>query len=540
MKLVFVVVYLTRAKVKIIRIKAWAFRSYPELYYFWKPGSFPEEPGLNGRAFEKEKRKPFIMSQTLLIKKEPPAALRWIVLVFISLAMFGNYYIYDSISPLAVALKTQLKFTDSDLGLLQGIYSFPNIIMVLIGGLIIDRIGTKKAALIFSLLVFLGAFITVLRGDIYLMAAGRLIFGLGAESMIVAITTVVAQWFKGKQLSFAFGLNLTVARLGSFLALNSQTWGRNLYSHWQNPLWVSVGAGVISVLTLGIFYFIDSYSHKNYNLAHAGEQDKVILSDVFSFLKNRIITCAVLLATVFIMINYILHAEIELMLQIVMYVLIVVFSFLNFRAFSKSYWFIVMLCITFYSAMFPFQTFAIKFFQEAHGVTPEYAGFLSSILTLSAMIFTPLFGLLSDFIGKRSVLMMFGSLLIIPVYLMMGYTSINLLIPMSIMGIAFSLVPAVMWPSVSLVTPASKLGTAYGLMTMIQNIGLFGFNIVIGWANDVSKASAEHPQGYHMGMWIFSVLGFFGLLFAFLLRRNESGPNKFGLEYGTNFNKRPN
>ena len=90
------------------------------------------------------------MSQTLLIKKEPPATLRWIVLIFISLAMFGNYYIYDSISPLALALKTQLRFTDSDLGLLQGIYSFPNIIMVLIGGLIIDRIGTKKAALIFS------------------------------------------------------------------------------------------------------------------------------------------------------------------------------------------------------------------------------------------------------------------------------------------------------------------------------------------------------------------------------------------------------
>jgi MFS family permease len=124
------------------------------------------------------------------------------------------------------------------------------------------------------------------------------------------------------------------------------------------------------------------------------------------------------------------------------------------------------------------------------------------MLTLAAMIFTPLFGLLSDFIGKRSLLMMFGSLLIIPVYLLMGYTNINLIIPMSIMGIAFSLVPAIMWPSVSLVTPASKLGTAYGLMTMIQNIGLFGFNIAIGWANDFSKASTAHPEGYHLGMWI--------------------------------------
>jgi MFS family permease len=189
--------------------------------------------------------------------------------------------------------------------------------------------------------------------------------------------------------------------------------------------------------------------------------------------------------------------------------------------------------------MFPFQTFAIKFFQEAHRVTREYGGFLSSMLTLSAMIFTPLFGLLSDFIGKRSLLMMLGSLLIIPVYLLMGYTNINLMIPMSIMGIAFSLVPAIMWPSVSLVTPSSKLGTAYGLMTMIQNIGLFGFNIVIGWANDFSKASATHPEGYHLGMWIFSSLGFFGLMFAFFLRRNEMGKHKFGLEYGTHYNKRP-
>ena len=404
------------------------------------------------------------MTQILTQKKDPPALLRWIVLIFISLAMFGNYYIYDSISPLAVALKEQLHFTDSDLGLLQGIYSFPNIIMVLIGGIIIDRIGTKKASLIFAFFVFLGAFITVLKGNIVLMAAGRLIFGLGAESMIVAITTVIAQWFKGKQLSFAFGLNLTVARLGSFLALNSQTWGKTLYTNWQSPLWISVGAGAISVTTLIIFYFIDSYAKNNYNLGKEGEQDKVILSEVFSFVRQRVIICLVLVATAIVLINFVSPSPIDLMLQIVIYVLIIVFSFLNFRAFSKSYWFIVMLCITFYSAMFPFQTFAIKFFQETHGVTPEYAGFLSSMLTLAAMIFTPLFGLLSDFIGKRSLLMMFGSLLIIPVYLLMGYTDINLIIPMSVMGIAFSLVPAIMWPSVAYLVEENRLGTAYAMM----------------------------------------------------------------------------
>ena len=475
------------------------------------------------------------MTQTLALKKDPPAFLRWVVLIFISLAMFGNYYIYDCISPLADVLKTQLHFTDGNLGLLQGIYSIPNIFMVLIGGIIIDKIGTKKAALIFACLVFLGALFTTVKGDIVFMATGRLIFGLGAESMIVAITTIIARWFKGKELSFAFGLNLTIARLGSFLALNSPTWGKTMFAHWQKPLWIAVGAGLIAVVTLAIYYFLDIYSEKKYNLQKEGNQDKVVLKDLLKF--------------------------------------------------GKSFWFITLLCVTFYSAMFPFQTFAVKFFKEVHlvGMPDDVArgmgGFLSSLLTLAAMILTPLFGLLSDKIGKRSLLMMFGSLLIIPVYLIMGYVvhavklpqSVidlfsssqegtgfmsgvvyflnmignlfkyfpNIAIPMVIMGIAFSLIPAIMWPSVALIVDHSKLGTAYGLMTMIQNMGLAGFNLLIGWSNDFAGASAANPSGYHLMMWIFSTLGFFGLFFAFMLRRNERGPNAHGLEYGTKYNKRP-
>jgi MFS family permease len=162
---------------------------------------------------------------------------------------------------------------------------------------------------------------------------------------------------------------------------------------------------------------------------------------------------------------------------------------------------------------------------EAHGTSREMGGFLSSMLTLSAMLLTPLFGLLADYIGKRSLLMMFGSLLLIPVYLLMAYTHISLYIPMVMMGIAFSLIPAVMWPSVALIVDESKLGTAYGLMTMIQNIGLAGFNFLIGWANDSSG-------GYTLGMWIFSILGFLGLLFAFSLRRSELGVGGHGLERG--------
>jgi MFS family permease len=121
-------------------------------------------------------------------------------------------------------------------------------------------------------------------------------------------------------------------------------------------------------------------------------------------------------------------------------------------------------------------------------------------------------------------------MLLIPVYLIMAYTGVSLYVPMAMMGIAFSLIPAVMWPSVAYVVAEEKLGTAYGLMTMIQNIGLFGFNLLIGWANDHWAASAANPAGYTPGMWIFSSVGFLGLLFAFLLRRSETGPGAHGLE----------
>jgi MFS family permease len=412
-------------------------------------------------------------------KQPPPRWYRWLVLVLISLAMFGNYYVYDCISPLADVLQAQLGFSDSDIGLLNAIYSIPNVFMVLIGGFLIDRIGTKKGTLLFGLLCFLGAVVTASSASLTVMATGRLLFGIGAESLIVAVTTAIAKWFKGKELSFAFGVNLTIARLGSFAALNSPSWASPSFVSWQGPLLISVAFGTMCIVGAILYWIMEAKAASNYALGDEST-DKVVLKDMFNF--------------------------------------------------GKSYWFIVALCITFYSAIFPFQTFAVKFFIDAHGTTREFGGFLSSMLTLFAMVFTPLFGLLVDRVGKRSLFMMFGSFLLIPVYLMMAYTHISLYVPMALMGIAFSLIPAVMWPSVAYVVDQSKLGTAYGLMTMIQNIGLAGFNLLIGWANDASAASELNPAGYAPGMWMFSVLGFFGLLFAFLLKRNEAGPNAHGLE----------
>ena len=135
-------------------------------------------------------------------RPQPSKMYRWQVLVFVSVAMFGNYYIYDSINPLERIFLQQLNFSASMFGWLNASYSVAAVATLLIGGILIDRFGIKKSLLFFSVLILLGALLTSLSGNFYLMVAGRAVVGLGAESQIVAVTTALARWFKGKELSF--------------------------------------------------------------------------------------------------------------------------------------------------------------------------------------------------------------------------------------------------------------------------------------------------------------------------------------------------
>jgi MFS family permease len=455
-------------------------------------------------------------------RPEPSPLYRWSVLVFISLAMGGNYYIYDSINPLERIFIDKLGYSATAFGWLNSSYSVAAVLTLLIGGIVIDRIGTKKAIAAFALLCLLGAGLTAARGQAAVMIAGRTVLGLGAESMIVAVTTALAKWFKGKELSFAFGINLTIARLASVAADNSPTWANKAFypdgpggePSWQGPLLIAVGAGVLALACSSVYWALESRAEGRYQLGQAGSIDKLEFGQVFRF--------------------------------------------------NPSYWLVVGLCFTFYSAIFPFRTFAIDFFTnkilaaQGGGAVAEaikQAGFCNSLLPFSAMIATPLFGLMVDRIGRRALFMMVGSVLLMPVYLMMAYLSaaktvtfavpwfsaghftlqhvtlpLLLLLTTSMMGIAFSLIPAIMWPSVAYLVDQSRLGTAYALMTLIQQIGFFLLNLLIGNANDYAHAGPSNAGGYALGMWIFSILGFVGLTFSILLRIRETGPQGHGLE----------
>ena len=412
---------------------------------------------------------------------QPSPVYRWLVLVVISLAMFGNYYLYDSIAPIADILKSELGFSDENIGSLYSVYSIAAVLVLLGGGVIVDRWGTVKSTILFGAICALAGILNAVSSELYMMLAARFLLGVGAEPLIVAITCALAKWFKGKELAFAFGISLTIARLGSYTADWSPTWADFAYEGgWQPPLVVAAMIGGLCIVCAVLYGILEVVAKRKYSLSEAAASDKFVISDLFRF--------------------------------------------------SKSFWIITLLCVTFYSAIFPFRSFSIKFFIESWEMTRSVAGQYNSIVIMAAMIATPIFGLLVDKVGNRALFMVVGCLLLMPVYLMMGYHLAPLQVSVIMMGIAFSLVPAIMWPAVALIVEERRLGTAYAVMFLIQQLGVAGMNWLIGHTNDINAASATNPEGYLPMMWIFSVLGFLGLAFAIWLRRVETGPNGHGLE----------
>lgn len=439
------------------------------------------------------------MSKNPLSNLPAPSGLyRWMVLIFVSLAMFGNYYIYDSLWPVVDLLREQRDFSYQQIGLLSTAYNIAALCVLLIGGYIIDRWGTKKSIFWFAVICLIAGVVTAFGPNFETMLAGRFMLGLGAEPLIVAATTVLAKWFKGKELSFAFGINLSIARLGSASADWSPEFASPLYANWHDPLWLATAVAGISVTAAILYWIMEQRAKGRYNLGEAEETEKL--------------------------------------------------EFKNLYKFSKSYWYVVALCVVFYSTVFPFRSFAIDYFQQAHGLDRGGAGLLSSLLPVAAIIATPLFGLWVDRVGKRALFMAVGSLVMLPLFLIVTYAPsgpdvaltipligsaavpLTLLIVIFILGIVFSLIPAVMWPAVAYIVKGSRLGSAYALMTFCQQIGWAIVPLAIGYLNDVYAAGPDNIDGYTPGMWFYTTLSVLGVYFSYKLWKTEKGPGGHGLD----------
>jgi Na+/melibiose symporter-like transporter len=301
------------------------------------------------------------------------------------------------------------------------------------------------------------------------MVLGRLIFGMGAETLAVAMLVALAQWFLGRHFALFLALNLSLARLGSYLADRSPSFAKALYDRgWQPPLWLAVGFAAVSLMGAAAYWILDRREAKRGTLAATPPSERI--------------------------------------------------DWRNLLRFRAEYWFIVGVCVTFYAVIFPFRsTFAIEYFQHAHGLSLEDASRLNSYVFLAAVFATPLFGLLVDRIGRHAMLLVGGSLLLPLSFLFLVSGNVNLWISTALLGVSFALVPAVLWPSMARYVAAGQLGTAYGLMIMLQNAGLTLGNVIAGYLNDVGGAGAAHAQGYAGMLWFFGLTSLMGFMFSALL-----------------------
>lgn len=409
---------------------------------------------------------------------------RYTVLAFVSLLTLGSYFAYDIIGAVADSLMTTLGATESQVGSMYTMYSIAAIVAVFVAGFLIDRLGTRKGSMIFSLIVFAGAAIVAIAPNMTVLYIGRLIFGAGSEPLIVVQSAILARWFKGKELALSFGIALTVSRMGTLFAFNT---GELLSSHFGGPRYALIAAALICIISVAanvVYVFMDRRGERILKLRDEGSEDKVVLTDI--------------------------------------------------KFLTPSFWYVTLLCVTFYSAIFPFTALALRFFNEKwaiplvsaqeggffHKVFANFsnmfstAGGIASIIIFASMILAPFAGKMVDKFGKRATIMIFGSLLMIPAHLLMGITKIYPVIPMIVLGAAFVLVPASMWPSVPLVVKKERVGTAFGIMTAIQNIGLGLFPYLNGKLREITGS-------YTSSQIMFASLGLFGLVFAFLLLRAD-------------------
>jgi MFS family permease len=404
--------------------------------------------------------------------------LKWPVLALISIAISGNYYAFDALAPVAGLLHAQRGFSQSQIGLLNAVIGLPNIPLSFVGGLLIDRLGAARTTVVTAAFCSTGAVLTAIGEPFGLMVFGRFLFGIGEETLLIALLAGVAQWFEASGAAFAMSLLFSLARVGSYMADISPRWAPGLYAAgWRPPLWLAAGLTGISLIAALAYLSLDTRRRPAVAGGHAGWA-----------------------------------------------------GMFDFAAFDRSYWYILCLNVLFASVFFPFRsTFAIEYFQDAKGLSLADAGLVNSWVFFTAIFATPLFGLFADRFGHRAMLLTLGAALMPLTFATLGATNWSLWISTAMMGLAFSVVPAVIWPATAMLVEPGRLGIAYGLINVLQSLGLAVCNIAAGWLIDTSHAGPHNPAGYHPMLWMFGVLATLGFIATALLWARESGPHGHGL-----------
>jgi nitrate/nitrite transporter NarK len=334
------------------------------------------------------------------------------------------------------------------------------------------------------------------KAQVLMAAIGFAIFGVGVEVAGITVSKIVVKWFKGKELALAMGLQVSVARLGTTLAIGVSLPLSLRMGHVSKPILLGLVLLCIGLISFIIYTFMDKkLDESEAAVANSDEADegKFMVSDIKFIMGNR------------------------------------------------GWWYLAILCVLFYSAVFPFLKFATDLMIQKFHVSVKLAGLLPSMLPFGAILLTPLFGGIYDNKGKGATIMIIGAVLLIFVHALFSipsldqwYVAVFLII---VLGIGFSLVPSAMWPSVPKIIPYRYMGTAFALIFWVQNWGLMGVPALIGWVlqkycitgYEMVEGVEVATYNYTLPMMIFTTFGILALVFAFLLKA-EDKKKGYGLE----------
>ncbi len=438
------------------------------------------------------------------------AIARWSVLVLIALMMFFGYMFVDVMSPLKTMIESTRGWNSSVFGTYAASEYFLNVFcfFLIFAGIILDKMGVRFTGLLSASLMVGGAAIkyigisdafqtsalcgwldswwVALPGSAKMACLGFMIFGCGCEMAGTTVSKAIAKWFKGKEMALAMGLEMAIARLGVFAVM------------WISPMIAGKFDGSVvapvgfctALLVVGLLFFL-----------------------IFTFMDRKFDSQ--------LMAAGLLTAEKSPEDEFHLSDLGKIFS-------SKMFWIVALLCVLYYSAIFPFQRYATNFIEETLSIPNDEAAHLFSFFPVLAMVLTPLLGMFLDRVGKGASMLMAGACVMIVCHLSFAFLLpvlpykwfATLLIV--VLGVSFSLVPAALWPSVPKIIDEKILGSAYCLIFWVQNIGLCLVPVLIGNLR-------EATGGYLVPMIVFAAFGVLAFVFSLLLKK-EDKKKGYGLE----------
>lgn len=441
------------------------------------------------------------------------ATARWSALFIVSFTMMCAYFLTDIMAPMAGLLEGQLGWTRAEYGTFTSSYGWFNVflLMLILGGIILDKAGIRITGVGATLLMVLGTGIKYwavstssldgvtllgLNAQVLWASIGFATFAVGVEVSGITVSKIIVKWFKGKELATAMGLEMAMARIGTAFALGFSVPIAKATGviDVSRPVLVALIGLCIGFISFLVYVMMDKKLDASMSESgHVVSEDEFKLSDIGEILKTR------------------------------------------------GWWYIAILCVLFYSAVFPFLKYATDLMVNKFGVNEDLAGMIPMLLPFGNILLTPVFGGIYDKKGKGATIMIIGSIILIVVHALFSVQALdNWMIAMALMillGIGFSLVPSAMWPSVPKIVPENRLGTAYALIFYVQNWGLMGVPLLIGWVLEkycisgtvVRDGLTVNTYDYTLPMMIFTLFGVLALIVAFLLKA-EDKKKGYGLE----------